>query len=147
MMHLKELQHKNLSKMILKFKSTVLIVAVVTAFGLSSCNNDPDAPTISGSEIGEGNSKTATIGGELHMDVEIDAPGKIDKITVDLHPEGGSGADIEAEYTNYSGQLNADFHEDLAIPETAEAGEYHFHLTVTDEEGQTVSIEEDVDIQ
>lgn len=133
--------------MMLRFKSSVLALAVVAGLGLSSCGEDPAAPTISSPEVGEGNSKTATIGGELHMDAEIDAPGKIDKITVDLHPEGGSGEDIEAEYTSYSGQLNADFHEDLAIPSTAEAGEYHFHLTVTDEEGQSTSYEADVDIQ
>ena len=133
--------------MILKFKSLVLALAAVALLGLSSCNDEKDPPTISNTEVGENNSKTATIGGELHLDAEIDAPGKIDKITVDLHPEGGSGDDIEAEYTNYSGQLNADFHEDLAIPSTAEAGEYHFHLKVVDQEGQTTSFEADVDIQ
>lgn len=78
---------------------------------------------------------------------EIVAEGKIDKITIDLHPEGFTADDIEAEYTSYSGQLNADFHEDLDIPATAVAGEYHFHMTVTDQEGQTTSFEADVDIQ
>lgn len=129
-----------------RIKSIVLCFAVVTALGFASCEEDLAAPTLSNHEIGENNSMTATIGDELHMDVEIDAPGKIDKITVDLHPESVTGDDIEAEYTGYSGQLNADFHEDLAIPATAPAGEYHFHMTVTDEAGKSTSYEVDVDI-
>lgn len=129
-----------------KLKSVVLLLALLVV-GISSCTEDPAAPTISGAEIGENNSMTATIGGELHMDAEIVAEGKIDKITVDLHLESGTGDDIEAEYTSYSGQLNADFHEDLDIPATATAGEYHFHLKVVDMEGQTTEYEADVDIQ
>lgn len=148
MMHSNKIfKYQNSSKVILKFKSIVLAFAAVAVLGLSSCDKEKDPPTISDTEVGEGNSKTATIGGTLHMDAKIDAPGKIDKITVDLHPESGSGDDIEAEYTSYAGQLNADFHEDLPIPSTATAGEYHFHLTVTDEEGQSKSFEADVDIQ
>jgi len=131
----------------LKFKSTVLALTVVAVLGLSSCGEDPAAPTISNVEVGENNSKTAAIGEELHMDAEIDAPGKISKIEVELHPESGSGDDIEAEFTNYSGQLNADFHEHVEIPSTAAAGEYHFHLKVTDEEGQTTEVDAEVDIQ
>lgn len=127
-------------------KSIVLLLALVVV-GVSSCTEDPAAPTISGTEVGENNSMTATVGGELHIDAEIVAEGKIDKITVDLHPEGFTADDIEAEYTSYSGQLNADFHEDLDIPATAVAGEYHFHLKVVDQEGQTTSYEADVDIQ
>jgi hypothetical protein len=80
------------------------------------------------------------------MDAEIVAEGKIDKITVDLHPESGEGDDIEAEYTEYSGLLNADFHQDLEIPSTTEVGDYHFHMTVTDQAGKSTSVEADIHI-
>ncbi len=130
-----------------KLKSILFVFAILTVVGFSSCDEELTAPVLSGAEIGENNSMTATIGGELHMDVEIDAPGKIDKITIDLHPEGFVADDIEAEYTSYAGQLNADFHEDLDIPATAVAGEYHFHMTVVDQEGKSTSYEVDVDIQ
>ncbi|MGB0861985.1 MAG: DUF4625 domain-containing protein [Saprospiraceae bacterium] len=131
----------------MNFKSILFVFAIVTMVGFSSCDEELTAPVLSNTEVGENNSMTATIGGELHIDIEIDAPGKIDKITVDLDPESGSGDDIEAEYTSYSGQLNADFHEDFAIPATAVAGEYHFHFTVVDQEGKSTSFEADVDVQ
>ncbi len=135
-----------------KLKSIAFFLVLAVMVGVTSCNDDeetttPAAPTISSPEIGEDNSMTATVGGELHMDAEIDAPGKIDKITVDLHLESGTGDDIEAEYTEYAGQLNADFHKDLDIPATATPGEYHFHLTVVDQEGQSTSYEVDVEIE
>jgi len=130
-----------------KFKSIALFIAILTVASFSSCKKDIAAPVISNTEIGENNSLTATIGGELHMDMEIVADGKIDKIVVDLHPEDGPGDEIEAEYTSYSDLLNADFHEDLEIPATAVAGEYHFHLTVIDQEGNSTDFETDVDIQ
>ena len=136
-----------------KFKTTVFFFAITSMAILSSCNDDEQepapetaAPVISGLEIGEGNSMECEPGGELHMDAEITAEGKIDKITVDLHPEGGSGDDIEAEYTDYSGLLNADFHKDLEIPSTTEHGDYHFHLTVTDQTGKSTSVEADVNV-
>ena len=133
----------------MSFKSIVFFAALLVVASFSSCNRDADPPVISNTEIGENNSLTATIGGELHMDAEIVADGKIDKITVDLHLEGGTEEDeIEAEYTtDYEGLKNVDFHEDLEIPAGTTPGEYHFHLTVIDQEGQTTDFEADVDIQ
>jgi hypothetical protein len=137
-----------------KFKTTLFFLAIGSIALLSSCKDDEEtavtpetaAPTISEVEIGEGNSMECEPGGDLHMDAEIVAEGKIDKITVDLHPESGEGDDIEAEYTEYSGLLNADFHQDLEIPSTTEHGDYHFHMTVTDQAGKSTSIEADVHI-
>ena len=130
-----------------KLKSIVLFVATLMVVGLSSCGEDPAAPTISGLEVGENNSGTAIIGDELHIDAEIVAEGEIDVIEVELHSEDGTGEDIEAEFTSYAGQKNADFHEHVEIPATATAGEYHFHLKVTDKEGQTTEADAEVEIQ
>lgn len=133
------------------FKTTLFFLAIGSMAVLSSCKKDepapqPAKPTISNLEVGEGNSKEAEPGGELHLDAEIVAEGKIDKIKVDLHPETGTGDDIEAEYTEYAGLLNVDFHKDLEIPTTAEHGDYHLDLTVIDQLGQSTSVEADVHI-
>ena len=134
------------------FKTTLFYVAIGSMVALSSCKDDepeatPAKPTISNLEVGEGNSKEAIVGADLHLDAEIVAPGKIDKIKVDLHPESGTGEDIEAEYTEYAGLLNADFHKDLDIPSTVDTGEYHLDLTVIDQRGQSTSVEADVMIK
>lgn len=134
-------------------KSSFKTIALALIFGsialFTACSDDDPipAPTISNLEVGDSNNRKATIGGELHLDAEIIAEGKIDKIKVDLHPESVSGDDIEAEYTGYAGQKNADFHEDLAIPATAPAGEYHLDITVIDQEGNSTSAEADVIIE
>ncbi len=135
----------------LNLKSSVLLFAIGSLVAFSSCQDDPvevtpAKPVISNLEVGEGNSKEAEPGKELHLDAEIVAEGKIAKITVDLHPESGTGDDIEAEFTKYAGQKNADFHDHIEIPSTAEHGDYHFHLTVTDQEGQSTSVDADVHI-
>ena len=61
------------------------------------------------------------------MEAEVIAEGVIEKIEVDMHPEEGPGADIEAVYTKLCrSKKNADFHEHIDIPATATPGEYHF---------------------
>ena len=109
--------------------------------------NSADAPVISDLEIGMNNNHKATAGGDLHLDAEIMAVGLIDKIEIDLHPESGSGNDIEAVFTNYAGQSNAHFHNHIEIPATASPGEYHFHIKVIDQQGQTTSMDADVEIE
>jgi hypothetical protein len=136
-------------------KINLKTIALALAFGsivtFTACSDDEPAPlpapTISGLEIGDSNSMKATIGGDLHLDAEIVAEARIERIKVELHPEGEMGEDIEEEYTSYAGQKNADFHEDLEIPSTAVAGEYHFHMTVIDQEGNSTSVEADVMIE
>lgn len=129
---------------------TVAVMSSIALIGfVSSCKKDEVAdPTISLEELGEGNSKTATIGDELHIDAEIEAEGVIKMIEVELHAEDGSGNEVEETF-DYSDQdlKNTDFHDHIEIPSTFSAGEYHFHMTVTDKEGSTASVEDDVDIQ
>lgn len=109
--------------------------------------NSANAPVISGLEIGMNDNHKATVGGDLHLDAAITAVGLIDKIEIDLHPESGSGDDIEAVFTNYAGQSDIDFHNHIEIPATATPGEYHFHIKVTDQQGQTTSVDADVEIE
>ena len=99
------------------------------------------APTISLTEVGEDNGKTAVVGGEMHLEAGITAPKKIDNIKVELH---NTSADYEKVFTfkeKYLGQTTAKFHEHLQIPADAPVGEYHLHFTVTDAEGNTTTEE------
>lgn len=126
---------------------TVAIMIMVTSGCKNSTGPDVDKPVISELEIGIGNSHVGYIGSDLHMQAEIVAEGKIDLITVEIHKEDGTGEEIEAEYDDYAGLLNATFHKHIDIPDGTAAGDYHFHLTVTDQEGNSTSVEEELTIE
>ncbi len=99
------------------------------------------SPEITITETGEGNSKTAVAGGEMHLEAEISAPNKIAEIEVELH---NTAADYEKEFKytgKYLGETSAHFHEHLAVPADAPAGEYHLHFTVTDADGNSTTEE------
>ncbi|MEZ4906345.1 MAG: DUF4625 domain-containing protein [Saprospiraceae bacterium] len=130
-----------------KFKilSIILSLAVITFF--SSCGEDINKPEINDLEVGLDNSLVAYIGADLHVEAEIVAEGRIDKITVDIHKEDGSGEEIEEVWDEFSGLKNTTFHKHIDIPEGTTAGEYHFHLYVTDQEGNQSSVEKDISIE
>ena len=99
------------------------------------------APEINITEVGANNSKTAKAGGEMHLEAEITAPQKIAHIEVELH---NSAAKYEKVFTftgEYLGETTAHFHEHIAVPADAPAGEYHLHFTVTDSEGNATTEE------
>jgi len=122
---------------------------------LISCEKSAK-PEIDFHELGYENSKTVVAGEELHMDAEIVAEDKIDRIELELHPEGEHGSGKAAQdghewefdtlYTKFSGLKNTHFHEHMDIPEDVPPGAYHFHLTVTDMEGAQASHEDEVEI-
>jgi len=135
------------------------LVAAVMAFTLTSCEKDPAAPVISNVEIGLENSKTAVIGGDLHLDATILAPAKIARIVLTIHPKDEVAHapsrkiaaliqdknywEVDTTYTGkYVGVKNIEFHVDIEIPEYATAGHYHLHLLVVDMLGQTAEVEE-----
>lgn len=128
------------------YKLFSLLTALSLAFLLISCNKEDEinAPVFNTFELGYDNNGSAVIGDELHIDSEIIAEGKISTIRVTIHHEGDHEKSIlvdtewafDSTYTTgYAGVKNIDFHEHIEIPLTAEAGEYHFHLIVTDMEG------------
>ncbi len=99
------------------------------------------APEITITEAGEGNSKTAVVGGEMHLEAEISAPEKIAGIEVELHNAAG-GYEKSFSFTDkYAGETSAHFHEHIAVPAEAPAGEYHIHFTVTDAVGNATTEE------
>lgn len=135
-------------------KRGVLLIAMTFVFGLFfiSCNKDDDevipSPTINNLELGIGDSHTAYIGSDLHIEAEIVAEGLINTILVEVHAEDGSDNEVEAEF-DYSDQTlkNTSFHQHVDIPDEFTAGEYHFHLIVTDKEGNSTTVEADISIE
>ncbi|WP_297099333.1 DUF4625 domain-containing protein [Draconibacterium sediminis] len=130
---------------------------VITVIFFAACQKDPSPPVITILELGDGdthgNDHTAKIGGDLHMEVEVVAEGKIDKIQVRVHPEGEHQEEgeheeweIDTTYTKFSGLKNTTFHEHLEIDLSAEPGDYHFDFIVTDMEGNQSDAEADLKI-
>lgn len=119
-----------------------IIAAVLMSFNSCKQQENPVAkPLISNLELGLKNSRQAYIGTDLHMEAEIVAEGKIDKIIVEIHPEAGGGKEIKEEYSEFSGQKNVNFHKHIDIPNDAKVGEYHLHFTVIDQLGNSTSKE------
>jgi len=139
-------------------KRILLITLLATTIGIfTSCNKDEEikAPEFILFELGYDNSGTAVIGADLHIDAEILAEGKIASIMLEIHHEGDhvmkSGLVAEWEFdstytTGYAGAKNVDFHEHVDIPASVEAGAYHFHLIVTDMEGNRIEKEAELEL-
>ncbi|MEZ5084098.1 MAG: DUF4625 domain-containing protein [Bacteroidales bacterium] len=134
-------------------------IAFTTGLIFTSCEKDDEVakPVITIHELGDGdshgNDHTAKIGGELHMDIDIVAEGKINTIQVLIHPEGEHHEkgeldewEIDTTYTKFAGLKNTTFHEHIEIGATAEVGDYHFDFIVTDMEGNQSSAEAELQI-
>ena len=137
----------------------LITIALTAGLFFTSCEKDDKVakPVITIHALGDGdshgNDHTAKIGGELHIDIDIVAEGKIDKIQVRIHPEGEHHEtgeheewELDTTYTKFSGLKNTTFHEHVEIDALAEAGEYHFDFFVTDMEGNQNSAEADLQI-
>lgn len=117
---------------------------------LSSCakqENPLAEPVISQVEIGASHSKQVNAGEELHIDALIRAEAAIDRIVVEIHPEGG-GFSIDKVFVEdiYRGKRQVHFHEHLQIPANTAAGAYHFHLWVEDSHGRVARFDTEIEI-
>ncbi len=141
----------------------VFIISIAFATGLffTSCKKDDKTnpkPVINLTELGYENSKIAYLGADLHIEAEIVAEGKINKVTIEIHPEGEHKKsasivlhegewEIDTTYTEFSGLKNTIFHKHLDVSIHADTGHYHFHFIVTDMDGQQTLVEEDLEIK
>ncbi|MCA1746361.1 MAG: DUF4625 domain-containing protein [Bacteroidales bacterium] len=135
-------------------KSAMVLAALIV---MTSCGKI-EKPEIVSFELGYENSKTAYVGGDLHMDAEIVAEGRIDVIRIEIHPEGDHAKkgvrsaldegewEVDTTYTRFSGLKNTTFHDDIEIPADAETGHYHFYFEVTDMEGYQTVYEEEFEL-
>lgn len=116
---------------------------------LNSCNKEEDIakPQITLTELGLDNSKIGYIGSDLHVEADLIAEGKIKNVNIIIHPEDSATWEFDSVYTKFAGLKNATFHEHIEIPMSAEAGNYHFHLVVTDNEGNQTTAESELELQ
>lgn len=137
-----------------------VLAALAMILSIASCNKEDDfaAPVISDVEIGYENSKIGYRGSELHIEANIVAEGKIDRIMLEIHPEGehdhkavsttsDDDWEFEQTWTEFNGLKNTNFHEHIDIPLSAEPGDYHFHLQVIDMEGNVTDFEAELEIK
>ncbi len=129
-----------------KIKFLAIFFSIVIMAIVQSCNKVPK-PVISNLEIGLNNSHVAYAGADLHLQADIVAEGTINKITVEIHQEEGSSDEIVVEYDEFEGLKNTTFHKHVDIPATTPLGKYHCHITVTDMEGNSTTVEEEITIQ
>lgn len=132
-----------------QFKTLTLLLTIAMMALLASCEKDADTakPVTNDMEIGLNDSHTAYIGSDLHIEAEIVAEGRIDMVLVEILMEEGEDNEIEASYTEFSGLKNTTFHKHVDIPEETLPGTYHFHFTVTDQEGNQTTVEDEITIE
>lgn len=150
-----------ISYKLIKMKSKSLLWRLLTLSALflilfSSCkksNTKADAPTIEVVHLGILNAADERIfylGQEGHFEVNIKAPGLVQKIELEIRQESGYAIfDLKKEYTgDYVGQKNvAGFSDYPVIPDGQPIGEYSFHLKVTDQLGQVASLDSKINVQ
>lgn len=143
--------------------SSIFTILSLSILIFVSCSDDDDfpAPVISNFEIGYDNSKIGFRGSDLHIDADIVAEGKIDRIIIEIHHEGdhhghksgqNGGHDdhaweFEYTWTEFNGLLNTSFHKHIDIPADAELGDYHLHFKVIDMQGKVTEIEEEFEVK
>ena len=131
-----------------------MFLAGLSMLALTSCEKDeanetPAKPAVEITEVGSDNTGKVTAGNDLHLEATILAEGLIAEIVVEIHQEDGGNFKIDTTFagSTYFGLKNADFHEHIDIPDDAPEGEYHLHLTVKDQAGQTATEEAELVIE
>lgn len=127
----------------------LMLLSFATLLSFTACHDEDEAekakaPVIQLTEVGHDNEKHAHPGDDLHLEGDIIAEGLIKSILVEIHQEDGDYEmefkyDDAKQYSKYIGVRNCEFHEHIDIPEDAPLGEYHLHVIVTDQQGQTGS--------
>lgn len=101
-------------------------------------------------ELGHGaiEAAHAHAGEEMHIEGTITSAHPIATISLEIrHESDVTAPEIEATFSNYAGQTAADFHEHIMIPATQPTGDYHVHITVTDEDGNSHTEEYHLEIE
>ena len=132
----------------------LMLLSFATILSFTACHEEDEkveAPKIQLTEVGHDNSKHAHPGHEMHLEGDIIAEGLIKTILVEIHQENGDYEmefkyDDASKYSKYIGIRNCEFHEHIDIPEDAPLGEYHLHVIVTDQQGQTGSAKSELTI-
>jgi len=147
----------NLNLKTMKKRSLFTIAALAAGLIFTSCEDDEatvdtEAPQITDLEVGhDGELHT---GEDVHLEFNVTDNVKLAYYEVEIHAEGEEDHDhrvIAKEHWEYenrfdeiSGLRNKEVHHhDIQVPDSSEVelGEYHFHLLVADEAGNTTESE------
>lgn len=132
---------------------TVFALSLLFVIGCEKEDEDNVKPTVSNLEVGY--EDTLHVGEPVHLEFDAEDNDALDYYRVVIHFEGGhehKSADEYIEwdfdttfYDNFTGLKNATVHHHyISVPENAEEGDYHFHLTVADKAGNTTEIEKEL---
>lgn len=137
-----------------------LTLSIIISFLLiiTACKKEEEkaAPAINSFEIGSGHDhgsgNEVHRGEDVHVESDIIAEAKVQRIVLEIHPEGehekdGDEWEFDSIYTEkYAGAINIEFHEHLEVPIWADTGHYHVHLMVVDESGVSTSHEDELKV-
>lgn len=101
-------------------------------------------------ELGHGTIETAHAhaGEDMHVEGHIHSTNPVATVEIEIHHESNSSApEITQTFSNYAGQTEVDFHEHIDIPVNQPTGAYHFHITVTDNQGNSKTAEYHLEIE
>ncbi len=129
----------------------ILAIACVINFSFNSCGDDGPTiakPTINLTEVGHDNGHHAHPGHDMHLEANIQAPGTIHDIVVEIEQVGGT-TKIKEMYTKgkYVGVKNTEFHEHIDIPASTPLGKYMLYFTVADDFGQQTTVSCEIDME
>ena len=137
--------------------SLLFILALSLGNIFQSCKKDEEKtlnpPAISNFEFGYNDSGEAYTNSDLHIEAEIVAEAKIDRIQITIHPEGehyksiAEGWEVDTTYTKFNGLKNTTFHEHIEVPMEADTGHYHFHFIIVDMDGNTKEVERELHVE
>ena len=107
-------------------------------------------PKMENLDLGLGNSKIGVIGEDFHFEGDILAVDKIDTVVVEfLQKSGGTYSKPwkhKITWTQYKGLKNTNVHKHFNIPEDAAEGKYDLIITIYDENGSKLIINNDFEI-
>lgn len=132
------------------------ILLMVSVFPFLSCSKEnpkPASPVIEVVHLGVYDAERDGIfylGEEGHFEVNITAPGRIEKIDLAIHQESGYG--LYTFTTTYTGEYVGKkevrgFQDYPVIPLGQAIGAYSFHLKVTDHQGQVTSLDRNINVE
>lgn len=135
------------------------IIALATV-ATSACSKEKFArPVITEFKLGYDNSGTVIAGEELHIEAELEAEAKIDRVVLEIHFEGEHGKksysyrmqagewEVDTAYSKFNGLKNTSFHEHIDVAADAEPGHYHVHFSVIDKEGGKAEVEAELEVK
>ena len=143
----------------MKLRNIFFLSVLSSVLVLQACskdeNNGPSKPEIDKFIVESEGGDQIKRGGQISYEADIasTSDAKLDYYHVEIHdePESGKAEDeykiIDKDFTdNFTDLRNTHLHDHITVPETANTGTYHFHLTVVDKDGNTNNAETHIEV-